>query len=373
APPGTETFKNVLGQVEINSRNYDCLITRTDTEMFMTVGLSDGSSYKVYLATDYRGSEQSTYIVTGVERTHYIYSSQYLTNYFMYYYYYGAAAAQSYANNYGTIEIVDKYDEAGEVVESYAEGKFGTAAQYFDSKGNPLTFKAAYELREKINPDTDLYIVAFDGEDGFKYKAYFIVGNHPYMNRPAYIMTYFGREETVTADGGEYEVTVERIVASDVNNPRGALSDFSIRKSGTPVTGGAAALVNGVLYYIVRTDEGATYYFIDVRYESAGEIGEGDDLLEIVGAKVTVKTAVTYEQKDGDGYVDFVDGKLTILSVNTSDGKKNYIVLDYEYDEATSTYTVTIGETVYTVRIEDGKAVITSNAPPKEDEEKPKQ
>ena len=371
APPGSETF-NKNGEIEINSKYTACRVTRTDESMFVTVGLSDGSTYKIYISAEYMGDEGSKYAVTGIERTRYIYSSQYLTNYFMYSIYYGAAVAQAYPNNYGTIEIVDKYNETGVIIDSYAEGKFGTASEFFDSEGNRLTFKAAYELREKISAGMDLYIVAFDGEDGFKYNAYFVVGTHPYMNQPAYVMSYIGREETVTSDDGLYEVTVERIIATDVNNPIGALSNFFIKRNGISLTNGAAALVGGRLYYIVRTETGATYYLIDVRYENSGEVGQEDGVLKLVGASVTVKIATTYFEEDGEGYVDFVDGKLTVLSVNTASGKKNFIVIDYEYDEGTGTYTVTTSDNVYTIQIVDGKAVITFDEKPGE-EEKPKE
>ena len=41
------------------------------------------------------------------------------------------------------------------------------------------------------------------------------------------------------------------------------------------------------------------------------------------------------------------------------------------YDEATDTYTVTTSDNVYTIRIVKGKAVITFEDKPKEEEEKP--
>ena len=368
-PPGTETFTNVLGDIEIDGKFYACRMTRTADGMYATIGLSDGSNYRIYMTADYRGTEASTYYVTGVERVRYIYSARYLTNYFMYYYYYGSAAAQSYTNNYGTIEIVDTYDENGEVISSYAEGKFGSASEFYDYNGDKLTFKAPYELHEEVSAGRDMYVVRYVAGDGFTYNVYIFVENHPYMNRPAYF-GYFGREEVVSTADGVYEVTVERMAANDMGLTNGSLSDISFKKNGEKIENGAAALVDGVIYYIVRGETGATYYFIEVKYENTGEIGNVDGMLRIDGVTVTEKSSVTYYTEDGEDYVDFIDGKLTLLSVTTGSGKKSYIVIEYEYDEVTGAYTVSTSENVYTVTIVDGKAVITFVEKEKE-EEKP--
>ena len=93
-----------------------------------------------------------------------------------------------------------------------------------------------------------------------------------------------------------------------------------------------------------------------------------DVITQIRNVRVTEKPATTYKAENGKDYVDFVDGKLIVMSVETNGGRKTFIITDPEYDEQTGTYTITTSENVYTVKIVDGKAVITFTENEKEEE-----
>ncbi|MBO4262489.1 MAG: hypothetical protein J5903_01745, partial [Clostridia bacterium] len=375
-PPGTKEFTNVIGDITVGDRTSQCYISRKDGKMFVTFFLQDDEgnlgNYYIYIDAVYKGEGNSTYIVTGVERSQTIYSTQYLTNYYLYYYYFGAGAAQSYQNNFGTIDIVEVFDEDCNVIESYAEGKFGSASAFYDYDGNPLGFKHDFEVEDVQGQNrVEAYTVTYVADDGFTYNVYFITGPHPYMAARAYIVNLFGREETLTTEDGVYEVTIERVAASDRGYKLGALSKIKIVKNGEEVENGAIAIIGGEVYLIVRNDSGnATYYKVEIDLETASQVDEKEKVLKIESVGVDEKESETYYSDDEKekSFVDFVDGKITVISlVGEKENRTNYIVFECEYDEESETYTVKTSISSYTVRIVDGKAVIEEI---KEEEEK---
>ncbi len=364
-PPGTKTFTNVVGDITVGGRSSQCFITREEDKMFVTFLLQDDKgnlgNYNIYIEATYKGGEGSTYIVTGVERSQTIYSSKFLSNYYLYYYYFGAAAARSYNNEFGTIKIVEVFDEEWELIDFYAEGEFGSASNFKDYKGNPLGFKAKYEVQEGEGQavGTDFYTLSYVADDGFKYNVYFIVGNHPYMRSLAYMVNLFGREETLTTDDGVYEVTIERVAATDRNYKLGALARVEVKKNGVKVENAALAIIYGNVFLIERKEDGtATYYQIDIKLENNGSVEESE-VLKIDSVSVKEYTSTTYKSEDGESFVDFVDGIPTVLSLTDGKGNRtNYIVSAYTHDEETGEYKITTSVAEYIVKIVDGKAVI---------------
>ena len=377
-PPGTKNFTNVIGDISVEglgSGTTQCFISREDGKMYVTFLLEDDKgnlgSYDIYINATYRGAEGSTYYITGMERSQTVYSAQYLTYYYLYYYYFGAAAAQSYRNGFGTIKIVEVLNEDCEVEESYAEGVFGDYSAFKDYNGNDLGFKAPYEVEENVQGSrNDLYTVRYVAEDGFTYNVYFIVFQHPYMRALAYEVSYFGREETLTTENEVYEVTIERVAASDRGYKPGTLAKVDIKKNGERVENGSIAIINGEVYVIARNDDGsATYYKVDIKLETLPAT-EKDKVLKIESVEVTEHVSVTYfsdekftvDDKEEASFIDFVEGEPMALSVVSEvDGKvtrRNYIILSYEHDAETGVYTVTTAGGDYIVTIVEGKAVI---------------
>ena len=95
------------------------------------------------------------------------------------------------------------------------------------------------------------------------------------------------------------------------------------------------------------------YYKIEL---AGGTAASGEVVIPVyTGVTVTEVAVTTYNTADGSGYVDVSEGKVMLISV----GGATYGALESTYDEATSTYTVTVSGKVFTVAVKDGSAVIT--------------
>lgn len=358
-PSGGVEF-TVSGQVMINGKAYSCYVTRVaDEEGNYSMSLKVG--YMIFdIKVTYHGTEGNSYEVLGMRYERSLPSANYAYLYYIVYYYYGPAYASRLENTYGTLTIVYEYTEDGvkaaeEDIKRYINGSFGESSGMYDADGNIVSIDKA----EFTVTSSGAYIVEFVAEDGYAYRLYFTI-NSKYGGYQVYAFTRL--EELKTADG--YEFTVERVVTSDGYYDAGAYISFSMKKNGVDVEADRIIMLDGQIYYIVRTTDEAgkitstVYYKVNFTEKTgSGEIGEEAENVLIPYETVTIVPVAmnTVYTADGASYVDYDESGILLFCL---DGTV-YLVTECSYDEATSTYTVkTSADKTFTVVIRDGAATI---------------
>lgn len=390
APTGAGTFSNVRGVIRLGSKNYDCAVSREETvvpgEYVMYAVI--GGAFRVEFTVDYRGmnddgTTDSTFRVISVRHELTYNAFAHLNRFYQTYISEGQAAALKVLSNdtYGKISIIHEYDKTGTAGEGYVNAAFGEDSGMFDTDGETITLtKANYEL---VGNNT--YIVESEIK-GYKYHFYFGIANHSAVKANGYYIFAFTREEKIVTTDGEYEVFVERYVATDnPNTPKGSILRVGISAKtddgeGNPVYKeialSGAFTKSGSLYMIERTyeqvdklddegnpvldDEGnpvkvngkvltSAYYKIDL--ESAESLGEQEGLPTYTAVTVTKLDATVYNSADGKSFVEIFSDKTALAVVING---TFYFVDETSYEESTKTYTFTLaGGKVYTAVIDD--------------------
>ena len=193
------------------------------------------------------------------------------------------------------------------------------------------------------------------------------------------------REETVSANDG-YQVTVNRVVASDMNVSAGAYFSFGLSKDGVNLDADNIMLNDGKLYYVVREKDengkvvSTAYYLLELKEKSSEIVGGEEEaknqpLPVYESATVTKTEATTVYTADEGYYVDILPGNKVLLMAQRAskdvDGKPAYnsiLIAECTYNAETGVYTLkATNDYTYTVTVTDGVATVTAVATAKEE------
>ena len=358
-PSGSDTF-SVSGSVIVNGTAYSCTVTRElndadEYEFYVTLGAYRWDIRATFTGKNADGSTNSTYEVTRMRYINSYKPYAYMDNLYYMYMFYGSQVLSLYKNNLGLISICKEFDEAGKEVENYAMVEFYEGTKAFDLNGESLAIeKVAYEKQTN-----GLYHIVLNSTDGYKYHLYFLIQAHQQFGQYGYRLYAITREETLTF--GEYKATVERMLVTDTSYAPGTFFSVTLFKNDEEITRDLFFKNNDGFYdFVSRTKDeqekitSTTYYVINFIEDDT--VTEEDVVKPYKELSVEVKSATTYYDADAKNYVDMVDNKAVVISLNGS----RYLVKETTYDEATETYTLVISEKMkYTLKIVEGKAVFT--------------
>lgn len=360
-PNGRVNF-SVSGKVTIDGNDYNCTVTKTDTEMYVQV-----QYFRFYITATYNGSN-NTYNVTAMEHIRTLPSYTYLYYYYMFSMFMGQSVANSMPNTIGEISIVSEYDETGVVTQTLIKSAFGDDSGMFDIDGNILSFCTD----DYTVSDGGLYTVNFKAEDGYDYRLYFIITPFSQLGTSGYQVYGMTRVETVVS--GEYRVEVERIIATDANFAPGAFFTITLYKNDEkiePTNIYVPSLTK--VYYVVREtteDEVITstvYYTIELTEQSDTGAVEGEEnsgkVMPIESVSVTMETVETIYSEDGLSFVDIsATNGVLMMSVNVRNEENEedttylYFVSGCSYDDVNCVYTVeTSAGKTFTVKVNDSE------------------
>lgn len=384
APSGSDEF-SVSGTVVINGKNYSCTVVRTVTdgvtETYLTIGYFRFDITISYQGTGVGSSSESTYEVNSLSYVMTMPSYNYL--YYLYYIYQmmGSSAASQFPNTFGTVTLCTEYGEDGKVTSSYLNATFGESSGYLESDGTMIT---EVDHAELIPLGNNYYSATFTGKDNYKYTIILTRRAFSVFRTYGYSVYAVLREETVNANDG-YQVTVNRVIASDMNISAGAYFSFGLSKDGTALDADNIMLNDGKLYYVVREKDengkvtSTAYYQLDLKEKSSEIIGGEEDaknqpLPVYESATVTKTEATTVYTADEGYYVDILpENKVLLMAQRASkdvDGKPAYnsiLIAECTYDAETGVYTLkATNDYTYTVKVTDGVATVTAEATAKE-------
>lgn len=385
APSGSDEF-SVSGTVVINGKNYSCNVVRkvTDgkTETYLTIGYFRFDITISYQGTGIGNCSESTYAVTGLSYVMTMPSYNYL--YYLYYIYQmmGSSAASQFPNTYGTVTLCTEYGEDGKATSSYLNATFGENSKYLEIDGTRM---AEVDHAELVSLGNNYYRATFKGKDNYTYSVILTRRVFSVFQTYGYSVYALLREETVEANDG-YQVTVNRVIASDMNVSSGAYFSFGLSRDGEALNADNVMLNDGKLYYVVREKDengkvtSTAYYQLDLKEKSSEIIG-GEDKKEdqplpvYESATVTKTEATTVYTADAGYYVDILPGNKVLLMAQRAskdvDGKPAYnsiLIAECTYDAETGVYTLkATNDYTYTVKVTDGVATVTAEANAKEE------
>lgn len=363
APSGAAEFE-VTGIVTIDGKPYNCKVIREVAEdgtasMYVTIGSYRFDIVVNYTGEDADGNSNNTYEVVGMQYIIAAPSYTYMETYYTYYSILGSYASMFITNQLGEVILTTTYDKEGAEVENYFTSKFGENSGFVDLNGNLIQIeKAAYEVSE-----SGLYTVTVQAEDGYTYKFYFMLRVHSAFRAYGFINCAFTRVQTLTAENG-YTVEVERVITSEYGYKPGAVFTVKLTYNEEVIEPESFLLKDGVVYCVVRTkgeDDVITateYYKIVFTEKDGGTVGEETSTIVKLyeSVEVSKESIQTLYTEDGKSFVDISEENgVMLLSLE----KNMYVVVSSEYDEATQTYTVSTTSKKYTVKVADGKVVIT--------------
>ena len=384
APSGSDEF-SVSGTVVINGKNYSCTVVRTVTdgvtETYLTIGYFRFDIAISYQGTGVGSGSQSTYEVNGLSYVMTMPSYNYL--YYLYYIYQmmGSSAASQFPNTYGTVTLCTEYGEDGKVTSSYLNATFGKNAGFLESDG---TMIETVDHAELVSLGNNYYRATFKGKDGYTYSIILTRRAFSVFQTYSYSVYALLREETVNANDG-YQVTVNRVTASEMGVSAGAYFSFGLSKDGNVLEADNVMLNDGKLYYVVREKDengkitSTAYYQLDLKEKSSEIIGGEEEAknqpLPVYESATVTKTEVTTVYTADSGYyVDILpENKVLLMAQRASkdvDGKPAYnsiLIAECTYDAETGVYTLkATNDYTYTVKVTDGVATVTAEATAKE-------
>ena len=244
---------------------------------------------------------------------------------------------------------------------------------------------AEVDHAELVSLGNNYYRATFKGKDNYTYSVILTRRAFSVFQTYGYSVYALLREETVEANDG-YQVTVNRVIASDMNVSSGAYFSFGLSKDGEALNADNVMLNDGKLYYVVREKDengkvtSTAYYQLDLKEKSSEIIG-GEDKKEdqplpvYESATVTKTEATTVYTADAGYYVDILPGNKVLLMAQRAskdvDGKPAYnsiLIAECMYDAETGVYTLkATNDYTYTVKVTDGVATVTAEANAKEE------
>ena len=304
--------------------------------------------------------------------------------YYLYYVYQmmGSSAASQFPNTFGTVTLCTEYGEDGKATSSYLNATFGEKSKYLESDGTMIT---TVDHAELVSLGNNYYRATFTGKDGFKYTIILTRNVFSAFRVYGYSVYALIREETVSANDG-YQVTVNRVVASDMNVSAGAYFSFGLSKDGVNLDADNIMLNDGKLYYVVREKDengkvvSTAYYLLELKEKSSEIVGGEEEaknqpLPVYESATVTKTEATTVYTADEGYYVDILPGNKVLLMAQRAskdvDGKPAYnsiLIAECTYNAETGVYTLkATNDYTYTVTVTDGVATVTAEATAKEE------
>ena len=194
----------------------------------------------------------------------------------MLYSFYGSSAA-GYANNVGSIVLNREYDVDGNETSFYLTGEFGEGSKMYDVNGNVVSFDKA-TLDE--GDDNGIYTAKFTKGD-YVYFIRFQLANHPAFRVTGYRLYAFTRQETLPKTTDGYTVVVQKVIASETTIYKtGGVYSVALMHNETEIEADNLYLAaDNVVYYVARTETGATYYTVTLTEEDLGSVGEASKIV----------------------------------------------------------------------------------------------
>lgn len=361
-PSGGSSFNN-SGTVTIDGKPVSCNVIREEkngvVETYLTIRLNVGVM-RYDIEIEYNGAADdgtilNTYKITSCRAVNQYQSVMYLNSY-MYALIMDMLTGSNYAANLqdilGTITIGADYDVNCDVVgDPYILTEFGERMGIVDSEGNYFNFvKTPYTYANRT------YTTEVVLEDGYTYRLRFGV-QQVMQSMSGYQILALTRVQTLEADGG-YTVEVERIIMTDSQTAPGNPYRITLKYNGEeiPFTSGIID-ENGAVYYISRTVEDnritATVYYKISFAEKPGSTE--NEVTPYVSASVVKTEVTTTYGANTRTYVDITgDNEVLLIYFNGY----SLLARSSVYDEQTGTYTVLTYAGTFTVKIEDGVAVV---------------
>lgn len=366
APTGSGEF-SVPGTVIIGERSYDCTVTRQleadgTAKVYVTV-----QSFRFEIEVNYTGDSlaamnNNTYKITEMSSRIQLVSGSYLELMWMIYSIFGGFI--NLPNSFGDMTLITEFDETGEMTGKYFDAAFGADSGMFDTKGNLIRLEhIPYEISED-----GLYTAEYECDDGYTYKMYFIVEESysRVFGVSGYRVLAFTRLETLTAENGKYEITIERIISSDVYRA-GQIYGMPIFTADDKAIETQFVYVGtNIVYFILREESDgkfttAKYYVLTFTEKTQSEV-EGSETIPGIplyeSFSVEIRDVKTYYSEDGTTSVDIEEKDGTGEVVFIAHDTYFYFVSECEYDNA-GTYTVTASGRRFTVKVEGEKVTVT--------------
>ncbi len=337
APSGSDEF-SVSGSVFVNGTNYPCTVERVLEDGVYNMYIYNGS-LRIGITCTYAGENNCSYEVISLTSVNVYYPYQYLNNYYMIYMFYGSQYASTYTNNYGMIRQFVVFGEDGEETDRYVVAELLDGSNAYDMNGELL--KAEHSLFKEVGR---YYSLELESTDGYTYKLYIELTRHQaFSSLVAYKIYGVVRSETMTS--GDYELTVERIIATESSYPAGTIFTMNLKKGEDELESSIIYKLEDTWYYVVRnTDEegnhlSTKYYKLDLVEKDASSVeGEENEVCPYESATVTEIEVSTYFTADKKTYADVMDGKVVLIQI----GSTRYVPTETTYDEESKTYTITL-------------------------------
>ncbi|MBQ8291990.1 MAG: InlB B-repeat-containing protein [Clostridia bacterium] len=335
-PTGDSDSFIVAGEVTINGviytqSNSGCYVVREVDEngnasMYVMVGNFRFDIEVSYKGVDENNTPLSTYKVTGMRYVISAPSYGYLQTLYMYYFidsFLGTSYASSLTNDLGTIEIVTEYSKEGsndDAPVDYIDAEFGKAWNMVDVNGNAFTFERMEYTYDEVS---DIYTITIHAEDSYTYHVHFVVEYYEPLDTFGFIMLGFTREQTlpsVTVGSDTYDITLERIITSDMGSA-GSLYAITLKKNGTQIVISESFTVDGKLYCVARTGTTTTYYLLTLHELTDGTVEDTEDtentdkkVLPYDTFSVSEEVVQTKYTEDGKSFVDIASWGVALIS-----------------------------------------------------------
>lgn len=370
SPTGSAEFTDSDASVWIKDKEYSCTVRRVlgdDKEYHMYILVPAGVGNFVFeIDLTYQGDEaENDYSIESMRSEIVLYDTVYLNfllNYLM--------QGQIISNSFGVITLTTPYDDSGVAQTPKASGVFGETLKALgltDTKGDVISFTDA-----EYTYANGIYSVTFEGDDEYKYSIYFAVDQsyYNYIGMLGYGIYAFTRHETPTADGG-YTVDLERILFTESSSfSVGGYWKLALSKDGTELEYDAGYILDGKVYYFVRTKEEETdkvtsskVYIIEFTQETSDVVGEEPDpLAPYKSATVTEKTLTVAYDAEEKNYVEY-DDEHTFVCLHMGTTTYLFEGENCTYNEETETFTLkTASGKAFSVKVDNNVLTVTEIA-----------
>lgn len=364
--------------VEGQSTPFQCRVVRNilddeSVEFYIMIASTGGGYFRFDIDLTFKGEdaglEANSYSITDMAVIREYKSYSYWNNYFMMYYSLGPAFA-SYLQSEDYIKVVTQFNDQGEESESKFYAQFGVTTLI----GLPISVS---EIRDyngdfikldgvPVSVSGSMYTVEFEYEaDGHTYVLRIGIQPNIFVGQYGFVVSVFTRKQTLTTDDGNYEIEVERIIASESGYVKGNIFSANLRRKVAdqeyellPLDIGIIR-EDGSLMYVVRSREddkitSTTYYYIrftehvNTEVNTGDEGDEGDEQTDdyvpveyYTSATVTSQEMKTYYNESGDSYADIdeTNNEIILFAINGT----YYLVDECSYDNGTYTVHTTAG------------------------------
>lgn len=368
APTGEAEFR-VEGLVYLsNNDTLDCTVTRIFVdgvlEMYVMVG---NYRFDILVTYDYDEDAQALISTYEIVRMRYFvdaYSYAYLQAFYEAY----TSSGTELANTYGGMSIYYEFSKTGEKGEMYADGEYLEDSGLKDLNGKLLSFERAV-----VTQVNDLMMVTIEGSDGYNYRIYFGLMQHPNFKVPGYVIVALVRMQdfTVTVGADEYSLSVGRLIKSElaelVANVGKVYEINLLKKNGEAYEGIAnenmdveLMPVDDVTAYLalrVKAQAGGyesyVYYILRFTDTIDGAVTEEKVIPTYATASLEIYEATRISTSAGSEFIEVIQVGDEQKIVYMFYGVDKYVIAECEGDGNVFVVTTATGET-FTVTVEDG-------------------